>query len=123
MLPTKVLLAILPALASTAAACKGPPANDNALNLIKEFEGSRPTPYDDGSGYMTIGVGHRCEKDDCSDVPYPQPLNDDSITKLLREDVVVSPSPFSFLFFSVLYYISSAHGLLTNPVNRAPKTP
>lgn len=104
MLPTKTLLALLPLLGSAAAACKGPPANDNAVNLIKEFEGSRPSPYDDGSGYMTIGVGHRCEKQDCSDVPYPQPLNDDSITKLLRGDLVVSPSPSLYIILIIKYH-------------------
>lgn len=32
--------------------------NERGLNLIKEFEGFRSAPYDDGGSVWTIGYGH-----------------------------------------------------------------
>lgn len=31
------------------------------LDFIKQWEGFRPAPYNDGAGYMTIGYGHRIQ--------------------------------------------------------------
>lgn len=84
----KILLALLPALA--AAACKGPPVNENTLNLLKSFEKLVPNPYDDGYGNPTIGYGHLCKDAGCSDVPFPKPLSEGDATKLLAGDLVVS---------------------------------
>lgn len=33
----------------------------SGLNSIKQYEGFRPTPYNDGAGYMTIGYGHQIQ--------------------------------------------------------------
>ncbi len=34
---------------------------DHGLNFIKQWEGFRPAPYDDGAGFMTIGYGHKIQ--------------------------------------------------------------
>lgn len=97
MLPPKTFLAILPALATAVSACQGPPVNGNTLNLLKSFEKMAPNAYDDGYGNPTIGYGHVCKTKDCSDVPFPKPLNEDSATKLLQGDLAVSSPAIFFL--------------------------
>lgn len=51
--------------------------SNNGINLIKESEGLRLTPYLDADGYGTIGYGHKilpCEKFTAIDVPTAQSL-------------------------------------------------
>lgn len=36
--------------------------SENGIKFIAGFERYRPTPYDDGFGYMTIGFGHRIKE-------------------------------------------------------------
>lgn len=85
----KLLIAALPALAF---ACTGPPINQNGLDLIKSFESFQPSEYDDGFGNPTIGYGHLCADTSCSDVPFTQPLTEDTAQQLLSQDLVVSQS-------------------------------
>ena len=44
----------------------------------------------DPVGLPTVGYGHKCQQSGCSEVPYPFPLNEDTGTKLLQDDVKVS---------------------------------
>ncbi|KAF5864561.1 hypothetical protein ETB97_007393 [Aspergillus alliaceus] len=81
----KLLTVILPALAL---ACKGPPVNQNGLNLIKSFESFQPNVYDDGFGNPTIGYGHLCSDATCSEVTYPKPLSEADASSLLAGDLV-----------------------------------
>lgn len=83
-----LLIAALPA--AVVLACTGPPTNENGLNLIKSFESFQPSEYDDGFGNPTIGYGHECADTSCSDVPFPQPLTEDTAQQLLASDLVVS---------------------------------
>lgn len=93
MAPSKAVLAFIPALAITVAACTGPPANIPTLDLLKGFETMQPDPYDDGFGNPTIGYGHLCTNKACSDVPFSKPLSEDSATRLLQGDLTVSYLP------------------------------
>lgn len=88
---SKAVLAFIPSLAITAAACTGPPVNIPTLDLLKGFETLQPDAYDDGFGNPTIGYGHLCTDKACSDVPFPKPLSKDSGTMLLQGDLTVSP--------------------------------
>lgn len=93
MSPSKAVLASIPALVMTVAACTGPPVNIPTLDLLKGFETMQPDPYDDGFGNPTIGYGHLCANATCSDVPFPTPMSEDSATRLLQGDLIVSPLP------------------------------
>lgn len=95
MSPFKAVLAFIPALVMTVAACTGPPVNIPTLNILKGFETMQPDAYDDGFGNPTIGYGHLCTDKSCSDVAFPKPLSEGSATRLLQGDLTVSylPSP------------------------------
>lgn len=63
--------AILPAVALIASVSAQCGINSAATNLIQGYEKFRARPYDDGSGFWTVGYGHRvcrhvqvCEQDD-----------------------------------------------------------
>lgn len=73
-------------------ACIGPDVNTATLNLIKEFEGFVPRPAPDPIGLPTVGYGHLCQTKGCTEVPYPFPLTQDTATKLLKQDLKVSPT-------------------------------
>lgn len=60
-----------------------------APNLIMAFEGWEPRPYDDPSGYCTVGYGHLIEKKECSLVSlarFSKQLSKKDGEKLLEED-------------------------------------
>ena len=80
------VLAVLPAVNG----CTGPDINSASLDLIKEFEGFVPSPYYDPVGYPTVGYGHLCETNDCSEVDFSFPLSVETGTQLLAIDVIVS---------------------------------
>jgi lysozyme len=82
---------LLPTLALTA--CIGPPVNTATLDLIKSFESFEPEVYDDGYGNPTIGYGHLCPDWSCSDVPFSQPLTEETALELLAGDLVVCLAP------------------------------
>ncbi|KAL2872563.1 lysozyme [Aspergillus lucknowensis] len=82
----KLLIATIPALA--ASACIGPPVNQATLDLLKSFEKFVGEVYDDGYGNPTIGYGHLCADWSCSDIPFPQPLTEDTASQLLAGDIV-----------------------------------
>ncbi|KAG0195461.1 hypothetical protein BGX28_001332, partial [Mortierella sp. GBA30] len=42
----------------------------------------------DPSGYPTVGYGHKCKMHDCSEVKYPFPLDDQTATELLMDDLM-----------------------------------
>jgi lysozyme len=85
----KLLVATIPALA--ASACIGPPVNGGTLDLVKSFESFEAAVYDDGYGNPTIGYGHLCPDWSCSDVPFPQPLTEETASQLLANDLIVCP--------------------------------
>ncbi|CAG8722075.1 4323_t:CDS:2, partial [Racocetra fulgida] len=60
--------------------------NDKGFNLIKEFEGFRCDYYIDPAGYKTIGYGHACHANDCTNIK--PPLNEAQAEDLLREDLI-----------------------------------
>lgn len=60
-----------------------------APNLIKHFEGWEPAPYDDPSGYCTIGFGHLIKKSKCANIDlrkYSIPLTQNEGNALLESD-------------------------------------
>ncbi|KAK2802844.1 hypothetical protein FQN50_007250 [Emmonsiellopsis sp. PD_5] len=67
-------------------ACTGPAINDATVALIKEFEGFVASPEPDPIGLPTVGYGHLCETEGCSEVSFP--LTEETATALLMEDVV-----------------------------------
>lgn len=100
----KLLVALIPALA--AAACVGPAVNDATLDLLKGYEKMIPNPYDDGYGNPTIGYGHLCQDFSCSDIPYSQPLTEETATKLLADDLEVRDHDVLVFPFSIGIYLS-----------------
>ncbi|CAG8632183.1 8499_t:CDS:2 [Dentiscutata erythropus] len=60
--------------------------NDKGFDLIKKFEGFRGDYYTDPVGYKTIGYGHACHANDCSNIT--PPLTEAQGEELLREDLV-----------------------------------
>ncbi|KAM5474343.1 putative lysozyme [Microsporum audouinii] len=67
--------------------CIGPDVNDEAIALIKHFEGFVPRPAPDPIGLPTVGYGHLCRTKGCGEVPFPFPLTEESATELLHQDV------------------------------------
>ena len=60
-----------------------------APNLIMAFEGWEPSPYDDPSGYCTVGYGHLLKKSKCSSIDltkYSKPLTRKEGEELLESD-------------------------------------
>ena len=60
---------------------------DEAISIIKEFEGCRLTVYTDAAGFKTIGYGHRLLPNELYSA-IPQDLAD----KLLLEDIAEAES-------------------------------
>ncbi|KAJ2081157.1 hypothetical protein H4R24_002540 [Coemansia sp. RSA 988] len=56
--------------------------------LIKEYEGFAQNPKSDSDGQYTIGYGHICEEDDCSDITSTLPLTEKDAEELLEKDIV-----------------------------------
>ena len=71
--------------------CIGPDINAATLSLIKEFEGFVKSPAPDPVGLPTVGYGHLCQTKGCSEVEFSFPLTEETATKLLKQDVKVSP--------------------------------
>ncbi|MCR5867729.1 lysozyme [Aquincola sp. J276] len=60
-----------------------------APELIMAFEGWEPSPYDDPSGYCTIGFGRLIKKSKCAEIDlsaYPRPLTSKEGAEFLEED-------------------------------------
>ena len=66
------------------------PITPLGLELIKNFEGWEPKPYDtDGAGYCTVGYGHLIARAKCNTInplPYVEGLSKEGGTKLLSAD-------------------------------------
>lgn len=62
--------------------------------------GSSPTPYRDSAGLPTIGIGHLCQRSDCSEIPYPIPMTQANIINLLNSDLLVSLLPKTTWFIA-----------------------
>jgi len=60
--------------------------NQAGLNLIKEFEGFRAYFYGDPVGIRTIGYGHACHANDCSQIH--EPISEAEGEALLKSDLV-----------------------------------
>ncbi|KAF3923732.1 Lysozyme [Dactylellina cionopaga] len=73
-----------------ARACIGPPVNQATIDLVAEFEGFVPDPYLDPTGNPTIGYGHLCSDNACSDVTFPKPLSDADGKALLAQDLTTA---------------------------------
>jgi len=76
-------------------ACTGPNVNAATVSLIKEFEGFVPSPAPDPIGLPTVGYGHLCKTEGCSEVPYSFPLTTSTASQLLAADLKVSSRPIS----------------------------
>jgi lysozyme len=68
-----------------------------ALDLIKDFEGWMPRPYNDASAYCTIGYGHLIARKPCSRSSqeleeFAPPLSDADGLALLNKDTVIARS-------------------------------
>ena len=62
-----------------------------ALDIIKDFEGWSPEPYNDASIYCTIGFGHLIAKKSCADsvtelTQYVHPLSQNNGLRMLEVD-------------------------------------
>jgi GH24 family phage-related lysozyme (muramidase) len=57
------------------------------LDLIKTWEGFVARPAPDPIGLPTVGYGHLCKSNGCSEVPYSFPLTTTTATALLKTDV------------------------------------
>lgn len=60
--------------------------SEAGLTRLKELEGFRGDPYDDGEGYRTVGYGHRLHDGDAA---LTLPLTEESAAALLRQDVAL----------------------------------
>lgn len=61
--------------------------SNTGLNFIKQWEGFRPTPYNDGFGFMTIGYGHRIKANERF-----TRLSESEALQLLSNDVIWAQS-------------------------------
>lgn len=61
--------------------------NAAGVALIKGFELFVPNVYNDRVGNPTVGYGHLCQMDGCSEVPYSLPLSEETGTQLLNDDI------------------------------------
>ena len=84
------LQSVLAAPALKARQCVGPDINEATMSLIKEFEGFVPEPAPDPIGLPTVGYGHLCQTEGCSEVSYGFPLTEETASALLRDDLKVS---------------------------------
>jgi lysozyme len=57
--------------------------SEEGLELIKQSEGFKMTPYDDGAGFMTIGFGHKIKSGE-----HFTSLTRDQAESLLMADVI-----------------------------------
>jgi lysozyme len=63
------------------------------INLIKEFEGFRATPYPDGDGVLAIGYGTTNKSDVPSYLFNGQPITENQATELLKQHLRTSVEP------------------------------
>ena len=71
--------------------CTGPNISPEMVELLKEFEGFVASPQPDQMGAATVGYGHQCVLSGCAEItpPYEFPLNAETGTQLLMDDLVV----------------------------------
>ncbi|KAJ7766415.1 lysozyme-like domain-containing protein [Mycena maculata] len=58
-----------------------------ATDFIKDFEGFVACPAPDPIGLPTVGYGHLCKSNECSEVPFSFPLSPDTASQLLEQDL------------------------------------
>lgn len=61
------------------------PIPQQAIDLIKRFEGCRLAPYRDIAGFITIGYGHLCTRD--KSAPMPPAITQEQADALLLVDL------------------------------------
>ena len=66
-----------------------PSVQPNIIDFIKSFEGFEASPYKDVAGFPTVGYGHLCETDGCTELPYLYPMSQAEGEELLADDVRV----------------------------------
>lgn len=87
--PAQSLVEDLEGSAGIGGTSAAPPLVRIAVDLIKDFEGWFPKPYDDPSGYCTIGFGHLISKKLCSQTDlssFPNALTVKEGEELLESD-------------------------------------
>jgi lysozyme len=72
--------------------------SEKGLRLLMQWEGFRPSAYDDGAGYPTIGVGHKLRPEEAQAgavniggqaVPYAGGITEPQAEALLRQDLAM----------------------------------
>lgn len=88
---TSLLLLPISSLAALAASTCPPNLNTAGINLVKEFEGWRASPYKDPVGKWTVAYGHLCDqKQKCSELKYKFPMTKTEGQSLLQKDLEVT---------------------------------
>lgn len=65
--------------------------NDITIGLIKDFEGWRPSAYNDPVGYCTIGYGHLIALDRCENIDlkeFVKPISEARGLEILKADTI-----------------------------------
>lgn len=91
---TSLLLLPISSFAAPAATTCPPNLNTAGINLVKEFEGWRASPYKDPVGKWTVAYGHLCNQDKkCSELGYKFPMTKTQGQSLLQKDLKVPYIP------------------------------
>lgn len=78
--------------------------SDAGLKFIAAHEGLRTRPYNDPSGYCTVGIGHLIGKRRCTQADYSQwgELSEQQVLELFRQDIPRYEEPINRLVKVVL---------------------
>ncbi|PFH48196.1 glycoside hydrolase family 24 protein [Amanita thiersii Skay4041] len=71
-------------------ACPAPPANKASIDFIKGFEKFADSPYFDTGHKPTVGYGHLCTRDGCTELGIKFPMTVKQGEDLLQKDLGVS---------------------------------